>query len=77
VRLASILSDKSFAVKGKGREVVQDAPHNEPATPLKAPESWYDKFTHRPSAKGREKEGKESGSWLQAREVSSVCCCAL
>jgi hypothetical protein len=59
--------------------MVQDAPHNEPSTPTlqaqsKPPESWYDKFTHRPSTKGREKESKETDSWLQAREVSSVYC---
>lgn len=66
---------KSFSVspgKGKAREMAQDAPHNEPSTPAKPPESWYDKFTHRPSAKGREKEGKETDSWLQARENVSL-----
>lgn len=64
--------------KGKGKGKAQDAPHKELSTPTpqaqsKHPESWYDKFTHRPGAKGWEKESKETqDSWSRARENVSL-----
>jgi hypothetical protein len=83
VRLApSVPLEKPLSTspgKGKGKGKAQDAPHKEPSAPTtlqtqsKHPESWYDKLTHRPSAKGWEKESKETqDSWLRARDVSSI-----
>lgn len=55
--------------KGKGKGKAQDAPQAQ----SKHPESWYDKFTHRQSAKGWEKESKETqDSWLRTRENVSL-----
>ncbi|KAG1897189.1 uncharacterized protein F5891DRAFT_1243087 [Suillus fuscotomentosus] len=65
------------AYPGKGKGQAQDAPHKEPSTSTpqahsKHLESWFDKFTHRQSAKGQEKENKETESWLRTRENVSL-----
>lgn len=77
--VSSTLPQKSFFTSGitKGKGKAQDPPHKEHSIPAtqaqsKHPESWYNKFTHRPSAKGREKESKETDSWLCARESVSL-----
>jgi hypothetical protein len=82
VRLApSVPLEKPFFTspgKGNGKGKAQDAPHKEPSAPTTLQtqnqhlESWY-RFAHRQSAKGGEKESKETrDSWLGAREVSSI-----
>lgn len=73
----SLTPSEKRAYPGKGKGKAQDAPHKEPSTSTpqaqsKHLESWFDKFTHRQSAKDQEKENKETESWLRTREVSSI-----